>query len=496
MSDVRVRFAPSPTGFLHIGGARTALFNWLFARNQHGKFFLRIEDTDRSRSTDEAIEAIIDGMRWLQLDWDHWEGTAPPAGVAPHAGAAPHVGAGAATDPVRQTDRMERYLKQVERLLGEGKAYRCYCTAQELEERRKNALKEGRVPRYDGRCRHLSEAPASEKNAAIRFKAETVGEIVVDDMVKGTVTFDSATMDDLIILRSDGTPTYNFCVVVDDVEMAITHVIRGDDHLNNTPRQIQIYQALGYPIPKFGHVSMILGSDKTRLSKRHGATAVQQYRDEGYLPEAMLNYLVRLGWSHKDQEIFTLPELVEKFSMEEVGASAAIFNPEKLLWINAHHIKTGDPTRLFPQLIPHLVRLGVAVTAIPPKRMERVVMAVRERSRTLVEMAESAFYFFADEISYDEKATHLMTPEVLPVLNAVSEKLSGIVFDPPGLDASFRSIGEAMGLKLSAVAQPVRAAVTGKTVSPGIFEVLELLGKERTLARLKKAVDFIVSRAK
>ncbi len=467
MSDIRVRFAPSPTGFLHVGGARTALFNWLFARRHQGKFFLRIEDTDRSRSTDAAIEAILDGMRWLGLDWDQWEGSP--------------------TDPVRQTDRFEIYRKRVDALLAEGKAYRCYCSAEELEARRKEAMAQGKVPRYDGRCRRLT-APVPEKEAAIRFKASSEGEIVVDDLVKGKVIFESSTVDDLIILRSDGAPTYNFCVVVDDVEMQISHVIRGDDHLNNTPRQIQLYQAFGYPLPKFGHLSMILGADKARLSKRHGATAVQQYREEGYLPEAMVNYLVRLGWSHKDQELFTLAELVEKFSIEQVGASAATFNPEKLLWINAHWIKTGDPKRIAALLLPHLAKLGLPPETLETARLEQVVVAVRERSRTLVEMAESAAYFFLDRISFDEKAQKVLTPESFPILTEARRRLEGIPFEHHALEETLKSIAESKGMKLAQIAQPIRAAVTGKTVSPGIFEVLEILGKEKTLKRLDEQI--------
>ncbi|MFY9270327.1 MAG: glutamate--tRNA ligase [Candidatus Manganitrophaceae bacterium] len=467
MSDLRVRFAPSPTGYLHIGGARTALFNWLFARHHGGKFFLRIEDTDRSRSTEEAIEAIIDGMKWLGLDWDRWEKSDK--------------------DPPRQTERLEVYRQKVQELLDRDLAYRCYCSAEALETRRKEAMAAGRIPRYDGRCRKQTSL-ISGQEAAIRFKASTEGEIVVDDLIKGKVVFDAVTVDDLIILRSDGTPTYNFCVVVDDVEMRISHVIRGDDHLNNTPRQTQLYHAFGYPLPKFGHVPMILGADKARLSKRHGATSVQQYREEGYLPEAMVNYLARLGWSHKDQEIFSMQELIEKFSTEQVGTSAAIFNPEKLLWLNAHHIKTGDSKRLARLLLPRLEQFGVTADRIAENRLEQAVMALRERSRTLVEMAESALPFFADEICLDEKAEKALSPDILPILKAVRDGVSGISFEQATLEAAFRSISESMGFKLGQIAQPIRAAVTGKTVSAGIFEVLAILGKEKTLRRLDQQI--------
>ena len=468
MSEVRVRFAPSPTGFLHVGGARTALFNWLYARHHQGKFFLRIEDTDLSRSTDEAIDAILYGMRWLGLDWDCWEG--------------------ASGDTVRQTARFEVYREKIAWLLSEGKAYRCYCTAEELSARRKEALAAKRVPRYDGRCRSLAQ-PLPDKPFAVRFKAETEGVLVVHDLVKGAVRFDRSTVDDLIIARSDGTPTYNLCVVVDDVEMRISHVIRGDDHLNNTPRQIQLYEAFGYALPRFAHVPMILGSDKARLSKRHGATAVQQYREAGYLPEAMVNYLVRLGWSHKDQELFRLSELIEEFKVEEVGSSAAIFNPDKLLWINAHYIKTNDPKEVVPPLAPHLKRLGIDSGAIDSSSLNRVILALRERSRTLKEMAESAAYFFRDEIDYDEKTKKFLKPETLPILKAIREKLSACDFGPDVLREVFKEVCEAMSQKLAKIAQPIRAAVTGKTVSPGIFDVLEILGKEKTLRRLDDQIE-------
>lgn len=463
MSEVRVRFAPSPTGFLHIGGARTALFNWLYARNHQGKFFLRIEDTDQSRSTDEAIEAILDGMRWLGLDWDVWEG-----------------GSG---ETVRQTERFALYKEKVVQLLDEGKAYRCYCTAEALATRRNEAMKAKRVPRYDGRCRDR-DTQRDDLPYAIRFKAKTEGQIVIDDMVKGQVVFESSTVDDLIIARSDGTPTYNFCVVVDDVAMGMTHVIRGDDHLNNTPRQIQLYEAFGFDIPKFGHLPMILGSDKARLSKRHGATAVQQYREEGYLPEAMMNYLVRLGWSYKDQELFNLAELVEKFSVDSIGISPSIFNPEKLLWVNAHHIKTGEPEQLAMPLLPLLVQMGVDAENINSERLHRIILALQERSRTMIEMAESAACFFLDEIPYDDKTAKFLKAENLPVLNAVRDCLIKTPFEHDPLLEAFKAICEAQNLKLAKVAQPIRAAITGKVVSPGIFDVLELLGRETSLKRI------------
>ena len=347
MTQVRVRFAPSPTGFLHIGGVRTALFNWLYARQQQGVFVLRIEDTDQDRSTDESIQAIIEGMKWVGLDWD--EG------------------------PFRQTERMELYRSHAMQLLEQGKAYWCVCKAEELEARRKEAEAKGLSPRYDGRCRTLgiTNPPG---DAALRFKAPQEGLIVVDDLIKGKITFDNSAADDLIILRSNGYPTYNFSVVVDDALMHITHVIRGDDHLTNTPRQIPIFQALGFPVPQFGHLPMILGSDKSRLSKRHGATSIMAYKDMGYLSEAMVNYLVRLGWSHGDQELFTRQELIEKFSWKNVQSSPAVFNPEKLLWINAEYIKTTPPDRVAQALIPLLVQAGLKDQV---NRLTRSVRALR-----------------------------------------------------------------------------------------------------------------------
>ncbi len=364
---VRVRFAPSPTGYLHIGGARTALFNWLFARHEGGTFILRIEDTDRSRSTDEYIEAIIEGMKWLNLDWD--EG------------------------PFRQTDRFDVYRSYVERLVREGKAYNCYCSPEELDQRRQEALAQGRPPKYDGRCKHLKE-PVQGRSPAVRFLMPQEGRTVVKDMIKGTVEFENNQLDDLIIMRSDGTPTYNFVVVVDDVDMKITHVIRGDDHLNNTPKQLHIYKALGYEIPQFAHLPMILGSDKARLSKRHGATSVMAYRDMGYLPEALVNYLVRLGWSYGDQEVFKRDELIRYFSFDSVVKSSAVFNPEKLLWLNSQYINGTDPEKRAELVMPFLVQEKILAEGQTPDMqwLSRAVMTLRERAKTLVELAHSLRY--------------------------------------------------------------------------------------------------------
>jgi len=467
-NDIRVRFAPSPTGYLHIGGVRTALFNWLFARHNKGIFILRIEDTDQTRSTDESIEAIIQGMQWLGLDWD--EG------------------------PYRQTERMHIYKEHVERLLREDKAYHCYCTSEELEERRKHALAEKRIPKYDGRCREIKD-PVPGRQSAIRFKAPLHGETVVDDHVKGRIVFDNAQLDDLIIMRSDGWPTYNFCVVVDDATMNITHVIRGDDHLNNTPRQILLYKAFDYNIPEFAHLPMILGHDKTRLSKRHGATAVTAYRDMGYLPEALVNYLARLGWSSKDQEVFSIEELIEKFSLEHVGKSAAIFNPEKLLWLNSHYITSMDHKEIIRRLRPYLIADGLIKedTVIDETWLEKVIASLKERCRTLIEFTSAARYFFSDDVETDpEAAKKFLTPGNRGVLEDVLKGLETTPsFSETDIDGLFKEIMANRGIKMGQVAQPVRVALTGRTVSPGIFEVIDILGKDKVLNRLRAAIDSI-----
>ncbi len=469
MSQVRVRFAPSPTGYLHIGGVRTALFNWLFARHEKGRFILRIEDTDRERSTPEAIQAILDGMKWVGLDWD--EG------------------------PLYQTDRLAIYKEQADRLLAEGKAYLCYCTEEELEARRKEALARKELPKYDGRCRRRSDAAPAGVSPVTRFVSPQDGQTTVHDLIKGDVTFDNAQLDDLVIVRSNGMPTYNFGVVVDDARMAITHVIRGDDHLNNTPRQILLYQALGYEPPLFGHLSMILGMDKVKLSKRYGATSVLEYQEAGYLPEALVNYLVRLGWSHGDQEVFSSQEMIEKFSLANITRSPAAFNPKKLLWLNGHYLKTADTTRVAELLIPFLRKRGVLDGGAQPDSawLRKLVVALRERSQTLVEMADKAAPFFQESVMMDQDAAKkFLTVAVQPAfarLVAVLDQTS--VFEHDALEQGFKSVLAETGLSMGKLAQPVRVALTGGTVSPGIFDVMALLGRERTLARLKKAIDLM-----
>ncbi|MGH7802480.1 MAG: glutamate--tRNA ligase [Thermodesulfobacteriota bacterium] len=462
--SVRVRFAPSPTGALHIGGVRTAIFNWLFARHHSGKFILRIEDTDRTRSTEESIAEILDAMKWLGLDWD--EG------------------------PFRQSDRLSIYQSYSQKLIQVGKAYRCYCTQEELEARRKGAEKLGKVYRYEGTCRNL-KSPTTDKPYAIRLTTPEVGSIEVLDLIRGTITFDAKEIDDFIIQKTDGFPTYNFAVVIDDVTMDITHVIRGDDHIANTPKQVLLYEALSQEIPKFAHVSTILGSDKAKLSKRHGATSVVAYREMGYLPESLVNFLARLGWSYGDQEIFTKQELIEKFTLENVGKSPAVFNPEKLLWLNGWYIRNKPAEEIAELIIPFLKNKGFQVTV--DERLIKIVNILRERAKTLVELANSADYFFVEEVKYEDTARKkFLTLETLPIFETLIEKLSSLdELTVPELQKIFGEITENRGLKLVQVAQPARVALTGGTVSPGIFEVMEILGKEKVIERLKRAASHI-----
>lgn len=468
MEAVITRFAPSPTGYLHIGGARTALFNWLFAKHSGGKFILRIEDTDRVRSTEESIKAILDAMEWLGLQWD--EG------------------------PFYQTQRLEVYREYLKKLLESGQAYYCDCTAQELEERRKAAMAEGRKPKYDGRCRERGLGPGA--NRVIRFRCPDVGTTVLNDLIKGPIFFENSELDDLVIERSDGLPTYNFAVVIDDITMNITHVLRGDDHVNNTPRQILIYQALGISLPHFAHLPMILGEDKARLSKRHGATSVMAYKEMGYLPEALVNYLVRLGWSHGDQEIFNPDELIRHFSMENVGKSPGVFNPEKLLWLNAHYLKERDPKELVPLLQPFL-----ADSNYPQKSEDFLVKAVhtlQPRAHTLKEMAEGIRFYLVDAPNYDPAAAKkFLTPAMREPFLRLMSVLEGLEdFSTENLERAFQQVVvEELGLKLGKIAQPVRVALTGGTVSPGLFEIIEILGKETVFKRLRQAVAFMEERA-
>ena len=462
----RTRFAPSPSGYLHIGGARTALFNFLYARRHGGTFILRVEDTDRERSTDASIAAIIESLEWLAIAWD--EG------------------------PFFQSQRTATYVGEAERLLREGRAYPCYCTPDELEAKRATALAAGRKPVYDGTCRDLGARPG-ERPHTVRFRGPKDGETVVDDLVKGRVVFQNAELDDLISLRTDRTPTYNFCVVVDDAEMRVTHVIRGDDHLANTPRQILLYRALGYGLPAFGHVPLILGPDKARLSKRHGAMAVTAYRELGLLPDAVVNYLARLGWSHGDQEIFTRDELVAAFNLEAIGKSAGVFDLEKMRWVNWSHQKALPPSALAAAARPFIERAGLPVPG-DDAWLARALATLQERANTLVELVESGRYYLTDDVAIDPAAaTKFLTAAVAEPLRSVRDRCAALGgnWTIDSVTGAFNDVLAAHGLKLGKLAQPVRVAVTGGTASPGIFEVLEILGRDRTLARLDRAIGSI-----
>ena len=460
-APIRVRFAPSPTGHLHVGGARTALFNWLFARHHRGTFILRIEDTDRSRSTDENIVSIIDALTWLGLDWD--EGP-PAAGY-------------------RQTERFEIYRAHAQRLLAAGRAYYCDCPPEVLDREREAAQKRNETFRYSGRCRDRGLTAG-----ALRLRIPTEGATVVNDLIHGSVTFEHSQLDDWILVRTDGTPTYNFCVVVDDVTMRITHVIRGDDHLSNTPKQILCYEALDYAVPEFAHVSMILGKDKSRLSKRHGATSVQAFRDAGIPAEALVNYLARLGWSHGDQEVFSRAELIELFDIKNVASSAAVFDSTKLEWLSQHYLKTMPGDRLAELATPFVRAAGLA----PPDDRARFVAildTLRERAKTLVELAEQGRFYFERPASYDDKAAQkLFTAEGARRLGLMIERLeSAPDFTVPTIERLVRALTEELGLKLVDLAQLARLAATGRTASPPIFDVLALLGRDESLSRLRRA---------
>ena len=474
MTTIRTRIAPSPTGYLHIGTARMALFSWLFARKHDGKFIVRIEDTDAQRSTQEAIDVILESMEWLGLDWD--EG------------------------PFYQTQRYDLYREYAQRLLDEDKAYKCYCTSEELNEKRQKAQKEGRNPRYDRICRNRTDQPEGQP-FTVRFKAPLSGTTTVHDLVQGDVTFPNEELDDLIIQRSDGSPTYNFCVVIDDGTMEMTHVIRGNDHLSNTPKQIMIYEALGFPVPHFAHIPLILGQDKARLSKRHGATSVLAYRDEGYLPEALVNFIARLGWSHGDQEIFSRRELIETCSLEGVGKSAGVFNAEKLLWLNQHYIKASTPERLAGLLMPFLEKkygtVVVPTDGAPLTQdcewLHRVIVTLQERSKTLSEMADQMHYYFAEELEFQlkaaKKAFKAETPQLLEAVIELLEPLEP--FDVPTLDTAIHQFAEDHDLKLGKVAQPIRLALTGGGASPGLFDVIALCGKDTVISRIRNAIEWM-----
>jgi len=460
---VVTRFPPSPTGYLHIGGARTALFNWLYARQNQGTFVLRIEDTDTRRSSEEATRAILESMEWLGLDWDR--------------------------GPFYQSRRTAIYEEFIQRLLETGRAYHCHCSPEELERKREEARSRGAKPKYDGTCRNLGldAVPGS----VVRLRSPDTGRTVFQDAVKGPIAVDNEELDDLILKRSDGSPTYHLAVVVDDITLGVNTVIRGDDHVNNTPRQIMIYRALDEPLPLYAHVPMILGPDRTRLSKRHGATSVLAYREMGYLPQALLNALARLGWSYGDQEKFTLDELIEKFSLDRVGKSAGVFNAEKLLDLNARYIRETDSGELAGLLLPFLEDRGLA--GLDRDKVVRAVDTLKARSRTLQEMAEGAAFYFQESLSYEEKGDRkFLKPNVLEHLAELRERLSACSdFSEKGLEALFSDYLEEKGIKLGKIAQPLRVALTGKTASPGLFEVMGVLGRDEVVRRIDAAVKHI-----
>jgi glutamyl-tRNA synthetase len=460
---VVTRFAPSPTGMLHIGGVRTALFSWLYARRMQGTFILRVEDTDLERSTPEAVKVILEGMQWLGLDHDQ--------------------------GPFYQTQRFDRYKEVIADMIKAGTAYHCYCSKEELDAMRADQQARKEKPRYDGRCRHgRGPGPSSERQPVVRFANPEEGATVVEDVVHGAVTFQNKELDDLIIARSDGTPTYNFCVVVDDADMGVTHVIRGDDHLNNTPRQMNMLLALGKTPPVYAHVPMILGPDGAKLSKRHGAVSVLEYQDQGYLPEALLNYLVRLGWSHGDQEYFTRDEMIAAFDVRDINKSASALNPEKMLWLNQQHLVRAQPKDILPHLRWHLARLGVF--SQDDALLEGIVLCQRERAKTLKEMAENSRFFFIDEVVVDARAAEKhLTADARAMLGELRTRFAAIQkWDAPSVHAALETLAQEKSLGLGKVAQPLRVAVTGGTVSPPIDQTLALLGQARTLARLDRAI--------
>jgi len=463
MEEIITRFPPSPTGYLHVGGARTALFNWLYARHTKGKFVLRIEDTDMQRSTKESADAIFEALEWLGIDWDD--------------------------GPYFQSERFHIYQEYIQKLLDSGNAYYCSCTSEQLEEMRNKALAVRGKPKYDGTCRE--KGLSKGENTVVRFKAPLTGTTVIEDVIKGNIVFQNSELDDFIIQRSDGIPTYNFVVVVDDITMGINTVIRGDDHVNNTPKQIQLYKAFGVKLPTYGHVPMVLGKDRTRLSKRHGAMSVTAYRDMGYLPDALINYLVRLGWSFGDQEFFTREDLIEKFNLENIGHAAGVFDQDKLLALNADHIKAAPSEKIIKHLTPFLEERGYKVD--DKDYLAKAIETLRPRSKTLHEMADSAMFYFKDVISYNEKASEkFLVPDSFESLKLLTENLEAMeIFTEKNLEDAFKKVMEITGLKLGKIAQPVRVALTGETASPGIFEIIEVIGKERALSRLKQAIQFI-----
>jgi len=465
---IRTRFAPSPTGVLHLGSVRTALFSWLYARHCGGQFILRIEDTDKERSTTKNVDAILDGMDWLGLDADG--------------------------GPFYQSERFDRYREVIDQWLADGKAYKCYCTREELDELRAGQMERGEKTRYDGRCRQRIE-PRAGVDPVVRFKNPLEGEVVVEDQVRGRVVFDNKELDDLIIARSDGIPTYNFTVIVDDYDMGITHVIRGDDHLNNTPKQMNMLEALSAEVPVYAHLPMILGPDGAKLSKRHGAVDIREYREQGYLPEAMLNYLVRLGWSYGDQEVFTVDEMIRLFDIADVNQSASSFNPEKLVWINQQHIISAPSERIATLLLPYLELAGLDPEAGPDPK--DVAEGFRERAETLLHMAASARYCYEDfEVIEPKAAKKNLRPVILEPLRAVRNHFAELPeWDKEAIRQAIDEVAASFEIKMGKLGQPIRVAVTSGPVSPPIDVTLWLVGQERSLKRLDHAIELIEARA-
>ncbi len=466
MPPVCTRFAPSPTGFLHIGNARTALFTFLFARQQNGRFLLRIDDTDRQRFSQEFLDDIFNSLQWLHLNWDE--------------------------KPSFQSEKLQVYREKVEELLRTDKAYRCVCTPEVLEVKRKAAMATGKKPIYDGTCRNHPPQINEKTPFTIRFKTPNEGETAIEDLIKGKVVFQNQELDDLIIVRSDGMPTYNFCSVVDDASMNITHIIRGDDHLANTPRQVLLFQALGAPLPIFAHLPLIFGPDRTPLSKRHGVTSVRSYREMGYLPEALVNFLVRLGWSSGDQEIFTREELIRDFRLENVGKSPGVFNAEKLLWLNAHYIKERPLPQLAQEVRPFIEQKGYTLNS-DSAWLEKMVATLQPRAKTLVELVDTARFYLTNDIAMDPKArAKFLTPNIQPVLSILRERLAELqTWELTAIQGAFEKVMGESHLALGKIAQPVRVSLTGGTASPGIFEVMEVLGRDCTLSRLDQALTLV-----
>jgi glutamyl-tRNA synthetase len=463
--EIRTRFAPSPTGYLHVGGARTALYSWLYARHNNGKFVLRIEDTDLERSTQPAIDAILEAMQWTGMGWD--EG------------------------PFYQTKRFDRYNQVIDEMLADGRAYKCYCSKEELEKHRDEQMSKGEKPRYSGRCRDSHEEHGQDEPYCVRFKNPKEGKVKFHDLIRGDIEFDNEELDDLIIRRSDGTPTYNFCVVIDDWDMGITHVVRGEDHINNTPRQINIYKALGAKVPEFAHVSMILGDDGAKLSKRHGAVNVMQYRDDGYLPEALLNYLVRLGWGHGDDEIFSIDQMIEYFSLDAISKSASAFNTDKLKWLNNHYIRTLPASRVAEELVWQMNYLQIDYSKGP--KLEEVITCLAERCHTLRELAEQSRYFYQEYTEYDAAAEKKwFKANSAEALTKVKDKLVAMT-DWKGEDIhqAIESTAAEMEVGMGKVGMPVRIAVTGLGQSPEIGIVMQLIGKDRCISRIENTIDYL-----